>query len=819
MKVLKFGGTSLGDAARVRAVAGIVRDAARGERVGVVVSAVSGVTNQLVQSIADVLGGQPVEPLAQRFRDLHGAVLSGLGGHVDAALLGRAGAEVAAIAGEYGNLLRGVGLLRECPPSVADLIGSLGERASVCLVHATLAAAGLDVLRVDPREHVVTNAQHGSALPQYAEIARRFAPIRQASWQVCLMPGFYGATAAGKVTTLGRGGSDFSASILAFALEADALEIWTDVDGVFSADPSIVPDAFLLPEITYEEAMELAFFGAKVLHPRTLAPLLGRRIPTAIRNTLRPDAPGTLIHQRAAESAWVIRGISSLSGMVMICISGGGMRGVLGIAARVFQTMSREGISVVLISQASSEYSISFCVGCDAGARAVAALELEFELERAAGQVDSVELIDDLAILSIVGDDMRRRRGIAGTFFGALAAADVNVVAIAQGSSERNISVVVQSSDRARGTRAAHQFFFNTRQQIQLFLVGVGGVGSQLLAQIRAQHGKLLEQQIDLRLCGLGNSRALLLDPEGLDLDTAEQRLGEGAAPFQLERLLGEVEAARPVNPVFVDCTSSGEIAAAYPRIFEAGLHVVTANKKANSAEQRFYATLRRVANLRKRKFLYETNVGAGLPIVSTLKDLINSGDRLVELQGVLSGSMSFLCGLLEDAVPFSEAVRTARAKGFTEPDPRDDLSGADFARKLLILAREVGEQIELDDVAVEPVLPPELAAAATVAEFLAKLPELDAAFAARIAGLRPSGRVLRFIGSVRGRACRVGLCEVGPDHPLFRIRNGENAVSFLTERYQPIPLVVRGYGAGPAVTAAGVFANVLQTVYWNRGS
>jgi aspartokinase/homoserine dehydrogenase 1 len=819
MRVLKFGGTSVGDARRIRAVGTIVERAARSERVGVVVSAVAGVTNQLVQSIADALDGEPAEPRVQRFRDIHAAILQELGEHASAELCGRAAAEIAGLGDEYSNLLRGVGLLRECPPSVADLLGSLGERASVCIVHALLASAGLQVLRADPRDHVVTTPQHGNALPLYAETARRFEPVRRATWQVCLMAGFYGATAAGKITTLGRGGSDFSASILAFALEADALEIWTDVDGVYSSDPAVVPEAFLLPEMTYEEAMELAFFGAKVLHPRTLGPLLARRIPTTIKNTFRPEAPGTLIHQRAAESSWVIRGISSLSGMVMLCISGGGMRGALGVAARVFQTMSREGISVVLISQASSEYSISFCVGCEAGARAVAALEQEFELERAAGQVDAIELLEELAILSIVGDDMRRRRGIAGTFFGALAAADVNVVAIAQGSSERNISVVVQAADRARGIRAAHQFFFNSRQQIQLFLVGVGGVGSQLLSQLAEQHAKLFDQQVDVRLCAVANSRGMVVDLGGLDITTAKDRLARTTLPFRLEDLLREVEAARPINPVLVDCTSSRDIADAYPRIFEAGLHVVTANKKANSLDQRFYATLRRAANARKRKFLYETNVGAGLPIVSTLRDLINSGDRLLELQGVLSGSMSFLFGLLEEGVPFSAAVRTAQEKGFTEPDPRDDLGGIDVARKLLILAREVGERLELDEVVVEPVLPPDFDQRGSVTELVARLDRLDAHFAAWLERLRPSSKVLRFVGSVRGRSCRVAIVEVGPEHPLYHVRNGENAVSFLTERYRPIPLVVRGYGAGPAVTAAGVFANVLQTVYWNAGS
>ena len=627
--------------------------------------------------------------------------------------------------------------------------------------------------------------------------------------------GFFAADRQGKTTTLGRGGSDFSAAIMAAGLAADRLEIWTDVDGVFSADPSSVADAFVLDQMSYEEAMELAFFGAKVLHPRTIAPVVGKSIPTVIRNTFNLAAAGTRIHRGAPASA-VIRGISSLSNVSMIDVSGAGLRDTLGIAGRVFQAMAVAGISVVLITQASSEYSINFCVPSQLAAKAAATLTAELELEIGAGQVNPIEVMDDLAVVSIVGETMRRQRGVARTFFSALASVGINIVAIAQGFSERNISVVVSAADEVRAVRITHQFFFDTDQPVDLLVVGLGAVGAELLDQIRGQAAALAEQGVRVRLLGIGNSRKMVMAPDGLSLEGWRDALESSPVPFDLPELLSFVRSVRPLNPVFVDCTSDSDIAGAYLQIFEAGMHVVTPNKKANSGSLAFYRALRQTANRHQRKFFYQTNVGGGLPVIDTLKNLLNSGDRLRSFEGILSGSLSFILGLLEEGVSFSVAVSTARDKGFTEPDPRDDLSGMDVARKVLIVARENGKEIDLADVVVEPLLPESFDASGDVAAFMDRLVDLDGPYRKRLEALLQHGKKLRYVGIIEGDRCRVGFSEIDRDHPLAAVKGGENAMSFLTDRYHPIPLVVRGYGAGPAVTAAGVFAEVLKTVYWN---
>jgi aspartokinase/homoserine dehydrogenase 1 len=810
--VHKFGGSSVADADCFRKVAAIL-DSAPAARLGVVLSACRGVTDALLRLVA----------LAERQDEAyHGEVAQLRTRHAAVAeeLLTPAAAQLylAALKRDCHDLLgvlNSVKLTRAAAHNVRDVVAGYGEIWSTLLFQRFFeerARRPGAVQWLDARRVVV--AQWGPLGPgiQWAESRTNLEALVPADFSgTLIITGFIASNQRGVPTTLGRNGSDFSASIFGALLGASEIHIWTDVDGVLSADPRRVPDATVIDSLSYSEAMELAYFGAKVLHPQTMAPAVKDGIPIWIRNTFAPAGVGTLICARPS-SALPVKGITSIERVALVNLEGTGMIGVPGTAHRLFGALREAGISVILISQGSSEHSICCAIPEEQAERAVTAVLRAFEHELQEGQIQSVDVDPDLAILAVVGDGMAGTPGIAAKVFTALGTSGVNVRAIAQGASERNISVVVEGRSATRALRAVHAGLYLSPHTLSIGVIGPGTVGRVLLDQLASQSERLRRQcQLDLRVRGvLGSQRMLLADP-GLALGEWRARYRDNGTAGELTRFVEHVRVDYLPHTVLIDCTASAAIAGRYADWLAAGIHIVTPNKKANSADLAYYHRLQEARRAGASHYLYEATVGAGLPVVHTLRDLRETGDEITSIEGIFSGTLAYLFNVYDGRVAFSEIVQDARRRGFTEPDPRDDLSGMDVARKLIILGREMGLTLELQDVQVESLVPAELAGG-SIEEFMAQLPRYDTAIAARLEAARARGKVLRYTGtlSASGEAT-VGLKELDARHAFANIALTDNVVRFATRRYCDNPLIVQGPGAGPEVTAGGVFADLLR--------
>ncbi|HHB77654.1 MAG TPA: bifunctional aspartate kinase/homoserine dehydrogenase I [Saprospiraceae bacterium] len=811
MKILKFGGSSVAAPDRIKAVAAIVRDNySRGEKFSFVVSAFGGVTDKLLEMAQTASAGDDTfeeewQALKQRHIDMVEALLKG-------DYRKEAEEKVERRFANLLHVLKGIHALREVTPRSKDYIVSFGERNSAYIISKYLSQEGMPANYLDARKVVLTDDSFGNAQVQVEETYQRIRDWFSVQPGLAVITGFVGATSEGITTTLGRGGSDYSAALFGAALGADVIEIWTDVNGILTADPRAVRDAHTLSEVTYAEAMEMSHFGAKVIYPPTIQPALRASIPIYIRNTFNAEFEGTKISGSRQPTGNLITGMASIGNVVLLTLRGSGMVGVPGFAARLFNSLARGGINIIMITQGSSEHSISFAVTPSEADVARELVEAEFDLELTRKMVEPVKVESNLSIVAIIGESIKVKHGISGTLFKALGVNGINVVAIAQGSSELIISVVIHKSDEKKALNAIHETFFKESiTQVHLFMVGVGLVGKKLLEQIQQQNDTLRkEHQIEVCLAGVANSQKMIFSDQGIDLAGYQDALTAGE-PSDMPRFVQKMVDMNLRNSVFVDATASDAIPAFYESILEKSISISTPNKVAASSSHLQYRRLKKMSKIYRARYAFETNVGAGLPIITTIQDLVRSGDTITKIEGVLSGTLSYIFGAFTKGAKFSDVVKEAKEKGFTEPDPRVDLSGKDVARKIVILAREIGLQVELDDVLIDPVLPKNCNEAPNIPSFFKELEASDDYFDDLRQKAQDDGKVLRMVAKLENNKCSIGLQAVDASSPFFGLKGGDNMIAITSKRYTPYPLVVRGPGAGADVTAAGVFAEIVK--------
>lgn len=807
MKVLKFGGTSVGSVKSILSLKQIVENEAKKQPVVIVVSALGGITDKLIATSKLAVAGDEewkteFDAMVDRHHKMIDTIITDTKAREDLFI------KVDALLDQLRSIYFGVFLIHDLSEKTSDAIVSYGERLSSLIVSTLVKGSKW----YDSREFIKTVDKNGKHVLD-AELTTELVVKTYSDLpRISLVPGFISSDRDSKeITNLGRGGSDYTAAIIAAALNAEVLEIWTDVDGFMTADPKVIKTAYTINELSYIEAMELCNFGAKVIYPPTIYPVCVKNIPIRVKNTFNPESDGTIIKQKIENNLKPIKGISSISGTTLITVTGLSMVGVIGVNRRIFTALAQQGISVFLVSQASSENSTSIGVRDQDAEKAVNVLDNEFAKEIETGAMFPMHAESGLATIAIVGENMKHTPGIAGKLFGTLGRSGISVIACAQGASETNISFVIDGKYLRKSLNVLHDSFFLSEYKVlNLFICGVGTVGSKLIEQIRSQYEELKEHsRLKLNVVGIASSHNAIFCREGLDLDNYREQL-QASEPSSPEKLRDTILSMNIFNSVFVDCTASKDVALLYQSFLEHNVSVIAANKIAASSKYEDYLKLKTTAMMRGVKFRFETNVGAGLPIIGTINDLCNSGDKILRIEAVLSGTLNFIFNAISAEVPFSETVRLAKEQGYSEPDPRIDLSGTDVVRKLVILAREAGYRVEQEDVEKHLFVPEEYFQG-SLEDFWKNLPALDADFEARRKELEAEGKRWRFVATMDGGKVNVALKAVDRNHPFYNLEGSNNIVLLTTERYKEYPMQIQGYGAGASVTAAGVFANIMS--------
>ncbi|MEJ7625089.1 MAG: bifunctional aspartate kinase/homoserine dehydrogenase I [Pyrinomonadaceae bacterium] len=808
MKVIKFGGSSVASAETIEKVIDIIRGRSTDYECVVVLSAMQGTTDALIEAGRTAeRGDDGYIAIVGEIRERHTAVVNELLIGENSELL----EFVDTTAKELEDLCEGVRLIRELSPKTLDRILSFGEIVSTKIVAARLGQVGLANEWVDSRLFIKTDSNHGYAAVTFAETNSRIREQIASHKKMHVVPGFIASDDAGYTTTLGRGGSDYTAAIVAAALDADVLEIWTDVSGMMSADPRFVRNVRQISHITYREAMELSHFGAKVIYPPTIQPVMAKSIPVLIKNTFAPEDEGTLIEAESTGEKQIVRGITSIDKISVLSLEGSGMVGIPGFSKRLFEALSRSQINVILITQSSSEHSICVAIDDKFADLAKRSVDSEFDQEITTKRIEPLRVESGFSILALVGDNMREHTGVSGKMFTTLGQNGINIHAIAQGSSERNISAIISSRDVRKAVNSLHEEFFSDgNKQVNVYIAGVGTVGRRLLRQLHLQQRHLADElRLNVRVVGVANSKRSLIDTEGIDLSSYSTGL-ESGDNTSITAFTDSIITENLRNSVFVDVTASDQVVETYPKLLERSVAVIACNKIAASSDYKQYDRLKALAREFGTNFFFETNVGAGLPVINTLNDLLRSGDRVRRIEAVLSGTLNFVFNNYDGSRKFSEIVKEAQDEGYTEPDPRLDLSGTDVARKILILAREAGHRLEMSDIQNSGFLP-ESCLVGSVSDFYREMEMNERHFRSLLDDASGRGLALKYIASFVDGAASVGLQSIKPEHNFANLSGKDNAVLFYTDRYPEQPLVIKGAGAGADVTAAGVFADIIR--------